>query len=176
VETDAEAQQLEAWLNAGKSRVFINRYDAKGKIRQELIAPGKTFHLSTAERRLNQEMAANEKLDLFRNGMLQPVRLIEGTEDAQALTENPNLLQQGEEESIFKLHWRTFEKRIAEIDNITTLERILEAATGDATVRQINQIKARLLELTPAPEEMIRPDAGTGPVPGMPTVRPVTPH
>jgi hypothetical protein len=174
VDTEVPSTQLEAWLNAGKSRVFINRFDGKGGTRQELIAAGRTFHLTPAERRMNQEMAANEKLDLFSNGMLQPVRL---GEEAEALAGNPNHLAATDEQGIFRLHWKTFERRITEIDNPTLLERLLELAVDqDATLRQVNLITARLAEVAPPTQEAIRPDPGTGPVPGVPTMRPVTPH
>lgn len=99
---------------------------------------------------MNSDMAANEDLDVFKNGMMVPVRLIEGTEDKAEIASNPNLKSEGDLRELFSLHWKQFESEVAKITNVTTLNRLKEIAQeGDATVRQVNVIEARVVDVDP---------------------------
>lgn len=142
--------ERETWQNATKGRVAVVQHDPKGGFRQTLVKGGGTIAISTEERVLNNDMAANEKLDVFKNGTMVPVRLIDGTEDLASIQSNPNLKSEGDLRDMFALQWKKFESEVGQIDNVTTLYRMREIAQeGDATVRQVNVIEARLADIDP---------------------------
>lgn len=67
-ELEIGQDDLETWKNPNEGRVWINRIDHRGEFtKDEIIGPGKTFHVSALERRLNQEMASAADLDIFRD-------------------------------------------------------------------------------------------------------------
>lgn len=153
VPNPGEQPDLELWRNVSAGRVFLKQFNQRGELVDHLINGGKTFNISPKERRINQEMAATEELDVFSNGMLSPVKLIETEEDTAAIANNPNLMAESEMSEIFSGHHKTFAKRVADISNPVTLQRLLEVAASDdvdAKVSQVDLIKARLEEVAPS--------------------------
>ena len=170
------SEDLETWKNATEGRFVLARMSALGQRTYEMIGANKTFHVTATERRYNQELVADEGSDAFLNGTLQPVRLPDGTEPA--LLKNPNHIAEDEVRGMFALHWKTFEKRLQEITNSSTLHRLLELARQDevnATVRQLEAIQERLKVVEPPLFESVEV-ATTGPTNQGPSIRPVTPH
>lgn len=149
---EPDADQLETWQNATRGRVVLRRVGALGQVRYEMIGSGKTFHITPQERRMNQEICANEDLDFFLNGTLQPINLAD-TDDAEILKNNPNLL--GDDEQIrrlFKASADVFAERLASIKNATALERLKEISYQEetnATLNQVRMIEARLEQISP---------------------------
>lgn len=150
------ADELETWKNPTEGRVWINRLDYHGELdKVEVIGGGKTFHITQRERKLNQEMAYNSDLDMFTNGTLTPVRLIEGSEDAAAFAANPNLLSEDDMRGLVKpgrgpakATSDAFVDRLATIKNPATLERLLSLAREeDAPLSRVEAIQGRLAEL-----------------------------
>lgn len=150
--------QLETWKNPTQGRVWINRLDHHGDLEKvEIIGAGRTFHISPKERRLNQEMAAKTDLDIFTNGTLTPLRLIEGTADAEAFAQNPNLMTEDDMRGLFKpgrsetakvAMGEAFIERLASIKNTATLERLLSLARDeDAPLSRVEAIQQRLAEV-----------------------------
>lgn len=172
---EPDQNEIETWQNVTKGRVVLWRLGALGQKRAEMIGAEKVFHITPRERRMNQEAAANSDLDVFLNGTLQPIRLIETAEDFEALISNPNLL--GDDSQIlrlFKANPDVFAARLAEIKNSTALERLLQLAQQDetgATVAQLRMVEARLNQVQP-PINQVHPDAKPGETP---QIRPVTP-
>ena len=159
----------EIWKNSTMSQVVIQRTAANG-IRHEIITGGRSFSISPEDRRMNQNLAASDTLDVFANGMLHPVKLDEDTEPE--VVENPNHISDEQLPGFFKLHYRTFEKRINEISNPIVLQRLLEiGSTHDATVRQMEMVKARHDVLLPP---LSAPEVDDSD--GMPRIKPVTPR
>jgi hypothetical protein len=158
------AEDLETWKNPTEGRVWVNRLDHRGELtRTEIIGSGRTFHLTAAERRLNQEMAVNPDLDIFSNGTLTPVRLI-GTDDAEAaaFASNPNLMTEGDMRTLVARPkgkaTDQFNERLATIRNPATLERLLSLAREeDAPLSRVEAIQGRLAEVssTPMPSERV---------------------
>lgn len=143
--------ELESWMNSTPGRVWVNKFDARGNLAAEIIASGRTFHLSPQERRVNQEMAASEELDVFSNGTLQPVRLLEGDESDVEIASKPNHLSDSDIKDLVKAHHKTLEKRLEQISNPSALERVLEAALEvDASVSTVERIKSRMREVAPS--------------------------
>lgn len=144
---------LETWKNPTEGRVWINRLDHRGELAKvEIIGSGRVFHLTPAERRLNQEMAVNPDLDIFTNGTLTPVRLL-GTDEAEAaeFASNPNMMTEGDMRALVgktKGKQDAFAERLAGIRNTATLERLLALAREeDAPLSRVEAIQGRLAEL-----------------------------
>lgn len=160
----------EVWKNATASQIVLLRQGGPGgQTRHEIISGERTFSISPEERRMNQNMAANPELDVFNNGMLQPVKLLEDSEPE--MLDNPNHIGEDQLPRLFKLHYRNFDKRISEISNPIVLQRLIDiSAAQDATIRQVETIKARLDAIQP-------PMDGRGlDEEGMPKIKPVTPR
>lgn len=150
--------ELETWKNPTEGRVWINRLDHHGNLdKVEIIGASRTFHITPKERRLNQEMAARTDLDIFSNGTLTPIRLIDGTEDAEAFALNPNLMTESDMRDLFKVGrteatreaiGEAFAERLAAISNTATLGRLLSLARDeDAPLSRVEAIQARLNEV-----------------------------
>jgi hypothetical protein len=142
------ATDKETWKNATHGRHGVVKFDKRGNIEHELVGPGKTVLLTPEERALNQDRAWDDSQDVFKNGTMTPVRLLDTTEDAKEIASNPNLKSEDELRDMFKLHWKKFEAEVEQIGNTLTLERLRDIAQeGDATVRQVNVIEARMSDL-----------------------------
>lgn len=140
----------ETWRNASNGRVGINKLDRHGELDQRLISGGVTILLTPQERAINQDMAANEELDVFSNGTMVPVRLIDAAEDTDSIKSNPNLKSEEDLKGLFKLQWKNFEKELSQIKSSVVLQRIREIAESqDATVRQMTVIDNRIKEVDP---------------------------
>lgn len=151
--------ELETWQNSTKGRIGVLKFDHRGDLRNELVRSGMNVHLTQAERQINQEKAASAELDVFSNGHLTPVRLLEGTEDAKEIASNPNLMGESDLRGLFKAHWKTFDTKVKEITNTITLNRLLALSDDDsvnATVKQVATIRKQIESLTQssdAPED-----------------------
>lgn len=165
---------LESWKNVTLGRIVLKKYNQRGELADEMVTAGKVFHISPKERRINQEMAANPKMDFFQNGYLTPIRLIETEEDAKELAANPNLMSESEMKDMFKGNWKAFDQRVQEVSNLTTLKRMLEVANEvDATVRQVEVIQSRIDSLNPDDLTEIR---HAGSIDERTGLRPITPR
>ena len=142
----------ETWQNAVPGTVIFKRLDHRGEmVRIETVPGGRTFSITTEERRQNSVEAANADLDPFRNGMLTPVRLLDDSDEARELASNPNVMSESEMRTLVKGVAKTFDKRLAEVRNPATLERLLAMAhTEDAPVKRVEAIQSRLEEMQPA--------------------------
>lgn len=159
----------ETWKNATRGNVGVMKFDVKGNEVGTVVRAGKTVTLSVDERRLNQDKARSKKSDLFTNGTLEPVRLIDDpelTESAEykEIVDNPNFISESEMREIFSAkRIDTFRNRLAEIENINVLSRIRQMADAeDAKVSQIDAIEERLAELRPANVVEIQTVGGGG--------------
>lgn len=143
---------LEAWQCAIPGRVMIRKYALNGEVRTELVASGRVIHLTPTERKLNQEVAISEDLDVFLNGAMQPVRLLEDGEDSEAIATHPNHLTETQARRLFKGAAKNLVERLAQITNRSAVERLLELAEDPATGASYQQhqlITARLKALDP---------------------------
>jgi hypothetical protein len=166
-------RDVEMWENHSNGKVWVWKIDQRtGGMRDEIVASGMKFSIKNDDRVMNQEMAASEEMDIFKNGTLMPVRLID-QEEAKELASNPNFISESEMRDLFTGHWKTFETKVASITNAGVLERML-AISGevDAKVRQVEVLKARLHELNPIP--VVERETVREPVGGAIRQRPVT--
>lgn len=143
--------EMETWRNVTKGTTFIRRYDDFGRPRDEIVPANGVIRITPEDRRLQSDNASAPGYDIFHNGTMQPVRLLEGHEDTAELLENPNARTETEINEMFQLHWKKFETALQEISNSTLLQRILEVAEerDGTTIKQLNTIKQRLMEADP---------------------------
>lgn len=178
---EQEKAQNEVWINPTAGTVFLKKMDHRGELtRWEQINSGRRFNITTEERRLNMESAADESLCVFRNGILQPVRLIGEDEESRELAANPNAMSESDMKTVLSGHYKTFEAKLAQINNVATLERMLAVAYDqDVTIRRVERIRERVSEVNSNTGMRQRDDRagmrGPGPVDRPVTGRPVSP-
>lgn len=163
----------EIWKSGIAGTISVLKFNRRGELASEVVRSGQACTLTTEERIINQEKAATADLDIFKNGMMVPVRILDDAEDAAEIAANPNLMAESEMNDLFKAHWKTFENRVAQVSNPIVIQRLLQIAEAqDATVKQVNVLKVRmesLREKTAAP----RPEGSEAE--GDESFRPVTP-
>lgn len=142
----------ETWRNETQGMIVLKRVARTGELVDEILTAGKVIHLTPAERRMNQELFAEESYDFFKNGTLSPVRLIETEEDAAQLRSNPNHVSEDEMRSLFKSRsLKAFQERVDQITNPVALNKLLKLAEAeDATIKQVDTIKGRLEKVSPS--------------------------
>lgn len=172
----ARPANLETWKNVTAGTVFIRRLDHRGELtRDEQIDPGKTFHVTPEERRINSEIAASEHLDFFRNGQFTPVRLLDDSEEARELANNPNVMSETDMKTLVKATASAFEQKLATITNPVTLERLLNVAHElDVSMKRGDMIKAHLAQAREPDTVMLQ--STQGPIAGPRRPRAVTPR
>jgi hypothetical protein len=169
--------EKEIWENPHKGNVFIKTYDHTGKLVSSCIRGGKKLAISIEERLLNQEMAASEKQDLFMNGMLRPVQLIESAEDYAEIANNPNLISDSEIKELFNLKAADFKARISSIDNEITMNRILEVAQEmDVRESQLKAVQAQVDAVSTGPKVVEHDSVVGDAVPAGSAIKAVSPR
>lgn len=147
-------KRVEIWKNISAGRVFILKLDRRDEETAVGVPPGQTITLTPEERRLNQNRCVSDDLDVFQNGRLEPVSLLDDEEDTSEIKHNPNRLSDEEIVSLFKngkKAWKQFGERVAQVSNPTTLTRMLGFVDEtDATARQVKCVQTRLREIDPA--------------------------
>ena len=165
----------ETWKNATKGKRHVLKYDPKGNLTHEIVKAGGNVQLTTEEREINVDKAANEKLCIFRNGSMVPVVLLDEA-DLSLWSESPNHMSDSDLKAVFELQWKAFDQKISEISNEYALTRLLEIAENlDVTVRQHRKIQERILEISDVPvfeadRTIVEPSSGHM------GIRPVTPR
>lgn len=151
---------LELWKSTVPGIVAVNRLGEYGRTRVEMIKGHRSVTITPQERRMNQNACAIPELDVFTNGTLQPVTLIDGEPDTAALRRNPNVVDDQDIERIFRLKGEAFAERIGLITNASTLGRLADLAREprlNATIQQYEQIKARQRAVTKDVVEEVGP-------------------
>lgn len=156
---EAASVSVETWKNPNQGRVVVLKMDHRGELtREEMVRPEATFTITPAERALNQQLAYSPEVDMFTNGTLAPVQLLEGSDIAAAVAANPNLLSEREMHTLVTAAAteppdvaalaQAFAERLGSIANATTLRRLLDLAiTDDAAYSRVTAIQRRLAEV-----------------------------
>lgn len=143
--------EFEVWKNNTQGLHGVVKLDRQGNLVHEMIASGKSVQITRDERIMNQERAANLKLDVFSNGTLTPVRILDEA-DQREFASNPNMMTDSDLKVLFKLNTNTFKARIASIDNVYTLNHLLQLSEDESlsvTVAKLKAINDRLVEVSP---------------------------
>jgi hypothetical protein len=155
VEIKQQEDDLETWKNGTQGLIVLRKFGVQGHLIEEQVPGGRTVHLTPRERHLNQEKAADESLDVFKNGMLLPVRLVDSEEDTPELQANSNAMSETAMKALFRSQIATFRKKVSEISNRNALERLVQVCSEvDGSVRQLETIQARLEEVSPLVTEV----------------------
>lgn len=154
-------EATETWRNQSNGSVWVWKTDRFGRMKDETVKSGGKFNITPLDRQNNQERAASPGQDLFSNGTLAPVKLLDTADDVREIAENPNLITESGMVKLFSLHHTKFDARLAEIENATVLKRIKALAENEetgATLRQVRRIEDRLDEVT----NVYKPEDTTG--------------
>lgn len=146
-----KAPELETWRNATQGRLVVKQHNTMGQLEDVIVGSQRVVQITPTDRRINQEQSAGPTQDMFQNGFLAPVRLLDGEFDTAKLSENPNVITEEEMASLFEADFTVFCARLETITLPITLQRMLRIAGEiDTTqVRQVSAIKARIEKLVP---------------------------
>jgi hypothetical protein len=148
--------EVERWKNQSPTTAFVLKYDRYHEITSETVSSGRECTLSKEEREINQERAATNELDIFKNGILTPIKIID-PDDEKEFAANPNLMSGDELADLLKLSKKAFEAKIAVMTNIYPLQRLKDIAQKDdtrVTAGVLAALDARIAELKPAKPHM----------------------
>lgn len=141
----------EMWRSSVAGMLGVIKYDPRGNEYCEVVRSGQVLAITTEERMLNQERAATEAKDFFKNGSLTPVKLLDDAEDLEDIAANPNLISEEDMKALFTSNWKIFDAKVDGISNVGTLKKMIAIANeGEATVRQVNKLGQRLADLSPS--------------------------
>lgn len=144
----SDTQARETWANPGRGDIYILTYDPSGReLRSTPVRAGAKITLTIEERKINQDRAWSSKADIFTNGSLVPVRLVDTAEDYHEIASNPNLMSEDDMKGLFKLTGPKFKERLDEIDNPSVLNRMLEMAdNADDEKLKVSMVQFKALQ------------------------------
>lgn len=148
------ANEREIWRNLNAGDVYIDLDDpyTPNVKRSHRIGPGDQVSISVIERRFNQDRVPKKEQDLFTNGTLTPVQLVDTAADFEEIALSPNVKSESDLKEMFKLPITKFKSELKEIDNVRILERLTEISEDDTlevSLPQSKAIAARLVEVKP---------------------------
>ena len=140
----------ETWENIGKGDIFVLTFDHTGRLKSVPVRAGSKITMSIEERQLNQERAFSPDVDMFTNGRLSPIRLVDTADDYEEIANNPNHISESDMVDILKLKGKAFNERIGEITNAVALERMFELASDESanvSMTQFRSLEKRLADV-----------------------------
>jgi hypothetical protein len=143
-------EDQETWSNIGKGDVFVLTFDHSGRLKSVPVRSGQRITMTVRERQLNQERAYSSEVDMFSNGRLAPIRLVDSADDYEEIASNPNHLSEGDMTDVLKLKGKAFTDRLDEITNVIALERMHELASDEkanVSMAQFRTLEKRLSEV-----------------------------
>lgn len=153
----------EIWKNETRGVIGVRKHDPRnpGGTKVELVRAGGQVVITSDERRLTEEMVRQTVNNPFRNGRLLLVSGAEDDEELQAIKADPNSISSDEIAKLLDGTLRVMEGRLAKIDAVPTLERILQHADSEgASTRRLQAIRDRISAVG-GPTGL--PNAGEGP-------------
>ena len=143
-------EDQETWSNIGKGDVFVLTFDHSGRLKSVPVRSGQRITMTVRERQLNQERAYSSEVEMFSNGRLAPIRLVDSADDYEEIASNPNHLSEGDMTDVLKLKGKAFTDRLDEITNVIALERMHELASDEkanVSMAQFRTLEKRLSEV-----------------------------
>lgn len=141
----------EMWKNVTKGTVVVSKFDNNENIVRSDVKSGQTITVTEEERHLNDQLAYDLSVCVFRSGVLEPVRLVDSAEDIEDIKSNPNLKSEAELVELIKGHGNKLKSHLSTINNVITLHRIYDLAIEhDVSMSKINAIKAAITEVDPS--------------------------
>lgn len=151
MDTDLE---YEVWENQSAGIVYVHVTDPiNPNLRPDrMIPPGGRVSITTRDRRINQQQIVDRAFDMFINGLLTPVQLVETASDFEEIKSQPNVKSESELKELFDLTAAKFKTELQGLTNTRILQRMHDMAEQDevkATHSQVKAIEARIDELAP---------------------------
>lgn len=144
----------ETWENLSRQPCVIPSINFRGETAQKIVPPGREFQISAEERQLYQSRVDDPKRDKFMNGTYKAVKLVETAEDYAEVMDAPDRLSEDDLKALLKGQAATVEKKVAEIDNPVTIQRLIDIAIENDVARsKLEVLEARHDELTALPNE-----------------------
>jgi len=144
-------ESTEVWKNTAAGMRWMKVLDRQGRETGKTVMGGRTFTVSTFDRQVNQDAAAEVGLDQFRNGTFV---LIKGSQETnEDEIESSDSLTDAE--LVTTVHEilaknMTAKQAIAKVTSPVTLGRLLEALVAeDAPKSAIDTVKARKQSIEP---------------------------
>ena len=141
---------LEVWQNTTRGSRWYKSFGVRGEVIDVLVAPGKVFSLTVDARKYNQQISANSRLDLFRNGDFvlkesSAYTVKEEVESKESLTD--------EEVTELILQVKHGDAKLgdltADITSISTLERVADAAEANGVHHSsVSALRRRIEDAT----------------------------
>lgn len=154
----------EIWKNETRGPVGVRKNDPRnpGGTKVELVRPGGQVIISAEERRFTEEMVRLPVNNPFRNGRLLLVSGADDDPELQAIKADPNSIGREDiDKQLFEGNLKAMQSKLAKIDSIATLQRILDVAdTEGASTRRVQAIRDRIAEVGGTTN---LPNAGDGP-------------
>ncbi len=151
-------RDVEKWENQTRGLIFVNKFAGNGiDTKAECVRPGRSVLLTTQERELlNTDRCYSAEVDVFQDGRMSPVILATTSDDLREKS-NPNHMGETEALALFKLQWKSFEKKVRAISSTPLLNRMITAAKAsessdeesgvNVTMRQMNVLEDHLSSL-----------------------------
>lgn len=151
----------ETWENVSGSQIYLRVYDSRGNETVVHLRPGQRQVIRQGDREANQDLAASDLLDPFKNGMLVPagssVKMFDSAEEYKDIVANSNSYSDSDLLNLFKSKGKAFNSKIEAIDGITVIRRLLDLANSEevgATMPQVRAIQKRFEELDDTPKNI----------------------
>jgi hypothetical protein len=155
----------ETWRNPSDMPIWVQVTEGRtGQMRhREVPVKGGTIVISEEDRRHNQaQVYFNPAVDVFTNGSLIPVRLIDSSEDYEELATNPNFLSDEDIRDSLKGPVKKLRESLEEVSNLQVVSRYAAAAEElEVTKAKQDAIEARLEALTPKESRDLNDGAST---------------
>jgi hypothetical protein len=144
--------EVEIWKNATQGVVVLAKVDPMtGRQTWESVNGGREFGITIDERRYNQGRVYDASVDVFTNGTLKPVKLIDTAEDAKELASNPNHMSEDDMRKLATGPRKALDAQLEKISSISTLNTLKDLALEqDAPNSVLASISERIDGLTPA--------------------------
>lgn len=174
--------EKETWQNVTEGMIFLTDFDSQKNQIDIAVNPGRKVHVSPEGRRVVEERAADDSVNPFKNGTLNPgagVTMTDGKDaDDNEIKGNPNHLSDSDLNELFSGHWKTFEKRVSEIDAPVTIRRLIKLADsnkdGNVTKKQVDILMSRFAEIDDSVPTVDKASGRTDVEPAITFERPVT--
>jgi hypothetical protein len=171
------SDKLEVWKNNAAGFRWYKNHDRTGKESSGIVQGGRTFTITPFDRQVNQDMAANPDLDMFRNGTFTLVKAAEDTNEDEI--QSPDALTEGEVLALsmdISASPESADHFLKGVNSPMALNRVLEQlvvddapkdaiqyvkdkiAKNDPSVRV--QAERKVVTEAPAEEEIVTPRGG----------------
>ena len=145
----ADEESKELWENKNRGDVWPRTHDLSGNFIPTRVRPGQQIHLTTKERKMNQERAYGPEGDLFKNGALSAVA-VDTAEDYEEIQANSNTTSEAEMQQMVSQHANKLKKDLENITSPYVLERLKEMTEdpqSDLSMAKVTAIKERYSEV-----------------------------